>query len=137
MPLRIVQSIETFHRWRHWRDACALGIGFSYVLTYLLVSWCLATGAFHAATDTPHTSHHHEDAHAQHHHHDTPSSERSWVDICDVALQVLLASAWFPSPETVAVWAPGDVIRRVHADVNPSQIPANLSIRSPPWSMAM
>lgn len=140
MPLRIVQSTKPCRRWYRLRYAFALGIGFSYGVTYLLVSWCLATGVFHPSTDTSHASHHHHhDGHAHHHHaeHDSSSSDTSWADICDFALQVLLTSAWLPSPETVDVWALGETIRRLEDGENWFQVPANLSIRSPPLAIAI
>ncbi len=134
MPFWIVQSTGSLGHWRCLRCFCALGIGFSYCLTYLLVSLCLATGVFHASTDTPHASHHHAGAHEQDHHHGT-SSGTSWADICDFALEILLTSAWLPAPAIVAVWAPGEAIQGLDDDEVWPHIPADLSIRSPPlWT---
>jgi hypothetical protein len=131
MPFRNVQPIGPLAGWRGWRCACALGIGFSYCLTYLLISWCLATGVFHPSTDAPHASHHHAGAHAHDQHHG-PASDTSWADICDLALQALLASVWTPTPESVAVGSPGEAIRGLDDEEIWPPVAADLSIRSPP-----
>jgi hypothetical protein len=113
------------------RCVCAFSIGFSYSVTYLLVSLCLATGIFHAQDAPVAASHQHGDAHAHDHHHDT-SSETTWLDICDLALYALVTSIWLPTPETATVWIAGEAIHIFDEGVDGLQVPTDLSIRSPP-----
>jgi hypothetical protein len=127
MLLQIVQAMGYQDRWRLPRQTCATGIVSAYSLTYLLASLCLATGAFHPA---PPASHHHE-SHSHDHHHDAPSDARG-LDICDFALQILLTPASLPAPERIAVWELGEAMRGLDHDAIPAQVPADLSIRSPP-----
>jgi hypothetical protein len=135
MAFRVAPPMESFDRWRCLRLACALGTGCTYGFTYLLVSWCLATGVFHPSTDTSPASHHHAGAHPHDHHHET-SSDPSWLDICRFALQILLTSVWLYEPPTVAAWAPSEALRGLDDDVICLQIPADLCIRSPPLLIA-
>ncbi len=130
----MVKLLHSLVPWRYLRGVCALGMGFAYALTYLLVSWCLATGVLHAPTDT--APHHHDDPHTHGHHHGA-DTDTAWADICDYALQVLLASAWLASPATIVVWGEGEAVPRLDDDQNRSQTPLSLSIRSPPIPTAL
>ena len=130
MSFQMVQTTRYQGCWRSLRHACATGIVSAYSLAYLLASLCLATGAFHPSVNAPSASERH-DPQAHDHHHDAPSNAR-WLDICDFALQAILAPASMPTPERIAVWGPGEVIRGFDNHAIPTLVSADPSIRSPP-----
>ena len=131
MSFRVDPPLGFVDRWCGLRLACALGTGFIYSFTSVLVSWCLATGVFHASAGKSSAPHHHAGPHPHDHHHGT-ASDTPWLDICDFALQILLTSVDLHEPPSVAVWAPGEVLPGLDDDAICLHMPADLCIRSPP-----
>jgi hypothetical protein len=116
------------------RQLSAAGLSATYVVLYVMASFCLATGAFHPESSHDGQRHQHD-----HHHHEPrpvrePSSSSAAVtpDLCDFALRVLSTPLWHALPALPIAVLTTPTRVPVELPFTAFSIAAVNSIRAPP-----